>query len=85
MYKPMHPRKRICKIIRDLKELIIDKQSWNDNRPEEMPFDVGHELVELKRMEAMLAAWDRGDITAVKSMQAESEKSMRDAINGDDS
>lgn len=56
----MHPRKRLLKIIRELKQIITDKQSWNDNRPEHPPFDIGFELAYLNLARAALREWDTG-------------------------
>lgn len=33
------------KMIRECEQMKVDKESWNDNRPEEQPFDVGWEIM----------------------------------------
>ena len=30
-YKPMHPLRRIAKVIRDIEQILRDCESWNDN------------------------------------------------------
>lgn len=53
--------RRYRRIISDLCQLKTDKESWNDNRPEEIPFDVGKEivLIELYRQAlSKVLAWE---------------------------
>lgn len=46
---------------RELSQIIIDKESWNDNRLDAMPFDVGWDRVMLQKVDACLDAWASGD------------------------
>lgn len=49
-------------MIRELEQTIRDKESWNENRLDAPPFDVGWDkcMVDVARKE--LAAWERQDI-----------------------
>lgn len=60
-YKPMHPRKRLLKIIKAFEELIADKEWWNENRTDCAPFDIGAQLVKLREAREALASWDSED------------------------
>ena len=61
-YKPMHPAKRLAKMIRKTEQLIRDIEWWNANRTEHPPFDIGRELVFLAKLRECKFAWDRNDI-----------------------
>jgi hypothetical protein len=64
-YKPMHPRKRLLKVIRQTSQVITDIESWNDNRPDAPPIDCEADRVMLAKARAALAAWDSGKGRAI--------------------
>lgn len=64
--KPMHPRKRLAWIIRELHQLIVDKEWWNQNRTEHPPFDVGYERVQLKLARKAARLYDAGRVDEAK-------------------
>ncbi len=60
--KPMHPRKRVAKIVRDCQQFIRDVEWWNTNRTDARPVDCEVEKVILSNAIPALAAWDAGDM-----------------------
>lgn len=48
-------RRFLRKVIRDSAQLVRDLESWNDNRPDAPPFDVGGQLVLIKLAKQMLS------------------------------
>ncbi len=68
--KPMHPRDRCARIVRDCEQTIRDVQSWNDNRADAPPMDCEFERVLLPVARACLAAWDRGDSILAQILSA---------------
>ena len=59
--KPMHPIRRLRKIIRELEQSIRDASYWNSINPDEQPVDFEPERVMLAKARACLAAWRAGD------------------------
>jgi len=55
----------------ELRETIDLKESWNDNRTDCPPFDVGWDKVMLKNIVDQLSAWDRNDINEVNRLNAQ--------------
>lgn len=55
-------RRRCVKIRDDAAQLIRDTESWNDNRPEEMPFDCGAERVLVDLCNQAISALDHDDM-----------------------
>lgn len=53
--------RRLRKMRRELREDIAIRESWNDNRTDEVPFDVGWDKTMLHYVECQLAAWESGD------------------------
>ncbi|MBW3538743.1 MAG: hypothetical protein KY476_00585 [Planctomycetes bacterium] len=74
-------RKRIIRRLqtmrRDLRDTIAMKESWNDNRPDEMPFDVGWEKTVLRYVEKSLEAWAIDDIAAVNHWMGKMNEATR--------
>ena len=58
--------KRLNAMRDELQQTIIDKESWNDNRPDAEPFDVGWDRVMLRCVTKQLEAWEADDMEAVK-------------------
>src|SRR5688500_15585248 len=59
--KPMHPRKRCARIVRECEQFIRDIEWWNANRPAAPPLDCEFERVLLPVAREYLAAWDAHD------------------------
>jgi len=51
-------RRRLVNTIADVQDRIADIEWWNANRPDEQPFDVGGDRVQLKLLLEMLALVD---------------------------
>ena len=58
--------KRLRRMRSELRQNIADKQSWNDNRQDQPPFDLGWELVMLDAVTKHLEAWEANDMQAVE-------------------
>lgn len=58
---PNRFRRRLVRLIRDLKQMIRDMEWWNENRTDEEPMDMGAERVILAKAEKALEALERGD------------------------
>ena len=70
-YRPMHPLKRINKVIRELEQLIRDQTWWNNHRTEHHPFDIGRDLVLLNKAREVRDAWNPNDTTAFSERNEE--------------
>jgi len=57
--------RKLLKMKRELEQLIIDKEWWNENRRDVMPLDLGWERMLLQCVNEQLAAWDKNDLPAV--------------------
>jgi hypothetical protein len=79
--KPMHPRKRMLKIIRDIQDQINTIRWWNENRTDAAPFDLGGELVALDAAKRALAVWDSGDRKAFDEEYRRLIATMEQAFN----
>lgn len=71
--------KQLCKLSRDLQQVIDDKEYWNDNRPEEMPFDVGWDKAMLFYTDRQLEAFLANDHEAFRLWQLKIDRMARDA------
>lgn len=60
--KPMHPRKRLQKIINQCSQMIRDGSYWNSINPEEEPLDLEPERVLLSLAKEAATLWDSGQI-----------------------
>lgn len=56
--RPMHPRKRLAKIIRETSQMIRDIQYWNTINPQHQPFDCETERVVLNLATQAAELWD---------------------------
>jgi hypothetical protein len=68
--KPMHPRKRCVRIIRECEQFIRDVEWWNANRTDAPPMDCEPERVLLPVARACRAAWDAGDSVRAGELSA---------------
>jgi hypothetical protein len=69
-YAPMHPRRRLQRIIDETQQLIWDIESWCDNRPDQPPIDCEADRVVLSIAKKAAAQWDAGDIDAAQATMA---------------
>ncbi len=60
--KPMHPRKRLQKIINETSQMIRDATYWNQINPQHQPMDVEPERVMLRMATRAAELWDQGQI-----------------------
>lgn len=58
--------RRLTRMETELCQMITDKESWNDNRTDAEPFDVGWEKVLLQCVSNELKCWHAGDIEGVR-------------------
>ena len=58
--------KRLHVMCDELQQTITDKESWNDNRTDCEPFDVGWDRVMLQCVTKQIEAWEADDMDAVK-------------------
>ena len=56
---------RLRRIQSELNQTIADKRSWNDNRQDQPPFDLGWDIVMLDAVTKHLEAWKANDMEAV--------------------
>lgn len=77
--------RRLMKMKYELTQLIIDKEWWNQNRTDAMPFDLGWERVLLDLVVKQLRAWHTGDMAEVQrlasKLDAVDERSVGDCEN----
>lgn len=66
--KPMHPRDRIAKIIRDCQQFIRDVEWWNKHRTDSQPMDCEVEKVILSLAQPAILAWDSGNMDEFNSL-----------------
>ena len=62
MSRVMHPRKRLCKIIKELRQIIVDTESYNQYNVYRASLDFEDVRVALKLALDTLAAWDAGNL-----------------------
>lgn len=60
MEKRMHPRDRCRAMLYEAEQMIIDIQSYNDNHPDDPPFDCERERVIATLARKALGWWDAG-------------------------
>lgn len=60
--RPMHPRKRLRRIINEQEQIIRDVTYWNGLNPNEKPFDVEGCRVILDYAKRGAKLWDFGQI-----------------------
>lgn len=80
--KPMHPRDRCAKIVRDCEQLIRDVEWWNNNRLDAPPMDCEPERVLLPIARACLSAWDANDLKKVAILASRMVEISGDAAHG---
>ena len=56
---------RLSKVRDELNQVIIDKEWWNANRTDAVPFDLGWDRVMLQCVTKQLEAWEADDMEAV--------------------
>lgn len=69
--RPKDLRRAIEHAMDELKQLITDAQSWNDNRPDAEPMDVGVYLVDLSIARRAIEKLDAGDPDGAASVMEE--------------
>lgn len=69
--RPMHPRRRLLKIMRDTEALIHDIEWWNRHRADRPPFDCEGDRVLLDKCKKAMAAFEARDMEQFGKMHGE--------------
>ena len=59
--------RRLTKMQLETQQILIDKRSWNENRLDAQPFDLGWDIMMLRHVDECIEAWARNDMEAVNN------------------
>lgn len=57
MARPMHPLKRLRKMLQEVRQLRVDIEYWNRTRTDCEPFDIGKDVIWENFLERLIHAW----------------------------